>query len=167
MRSGAPPDAEALYALIDAHRTEGHLLPRDLADLRARAARFVVCEADGAIRACAELAPLSAAVAEVRSLVVSKGLRGTGLGAALVDELCRRAAASGFETLSAFTHDARFFVRQGFALVPHPWVPDKIARDCAACPLFRRCGQHAVVRPLKEIVRHGLDFVEDRSAAVA
>ena len=33
--------------------------------------RFVVCDVDGEIKACAELAPLSSRVAEVRSLVVS------------------------------------------------------------------------------------------------
>jgi hypothetical protein len=29
--------------------------------------------------------------------------------------------------------------------VPHTWVPEKIAHDCIACPLFRNCGQYAVV----------------------
>jgi hypothetical protein len=28
--------------------------------------------------------------------------------------------------------------------VPHAWLPEKIAVDCAGCALFRRCGQDAV-----------------------
>ena len=54
----------------------------------------------------------------------------------------------GFETLTAFTHDARFFVRQGFSIIPHVWIPEKIMTDCVGCPLFRHCEQYAVVLPL-------------------
>ena len=46
-------------------------LVEPLGDLERHAARFVVCDVDGELMACAELAPLSATVAEVRSLVVS------------------------------------------------------------------------------------------------
>mgnify|MGYP001010093963 CR=1 FL=1 len=54
----------------------------------------------------------------------------------------------GFETLCAFTHGPGYFVRMGFSIVPHHWVREKILVDCQACPLFRTCGQHAVVLPL-------------------
>jgi amino-acid N-acetyltransferase len=159
--------------LISTHQTEGHLLPRDLDEIRRRASRFVVGEADGEVQACAELAPLSGAVAEVRSLVVSRSVRGKGLGATLLDQLKHRAVESGYDTLTAFTHDPKFFIQQGFSMVPHQWVPEKIARDCATCPLFRRCGQHAMVLPLgskREIVRYGarrIEAVADRRVAVA
>jgi hypothetical protein len=32
--------------------------------------------------------------------------------------------------------------------VPHTWVPEKIAHDCAGCPLFRACGQYAMLLEL-------------------
>jgi amino-acid N-acetyltransferase len=147
-RPGTVTDAAALFALVEAHLAEGHLLPRRADELAAHAARFVVAERRGRLIACAELAPLSGRVAEVRSLVVDRQARGLGIGRALVDALHQRAARGGFETLCAFTHDARFFVRLGFSLVPHTWVPEKIAHDCVSCPQFRRCGQHAVIRPL-------------------
>ena len=155
IRPATPADAGALEALISEHRTEGHLLPRTLADLERHACRFVVCDVAGEIKACAELAPLSDRVAEVRSLVVSRGFRRVGLAARLVDELRKRARTEGFSTLCAFTHDARFFVRQSFSIVPHSWVGEKITTDCLACSLFRRCGQYAMVLPLHEIARYG------------
>ena len=173
VRPGTAADAEALYALINDHRAEGHLLPRDLDDVRRRASRFVVGEAGGILQACAELAPLSRSVAEVRSLVVATRARGRGVATRLLDQLRRRAVDEGYETLAAFTHDPRFFVRQNFSLVPHQWVPEKIARDCAACPLFRRCGQHAMVVSLTRERENGfyaardIEHVEDRRAAVA
>ena len=173
MRRGTPADAEALYSLISTHQAEGHLLPRDLDEIRRRASRFVVGEAGGHLQACAELAPLSGTVAEVRSLVVSRSARGKGLGTRLVEELRCRAIEAGHATLTAFTHDPRFFVQRGFSMVPHQWVPEKIARDCAVCPLFRRCGQHAMVLALhakREIVRYGtrrIEAVADHRVAVA
>ena len=39
-------------------------------------------------------------------------------------------------------------MKQGFSIVPHTWVPEKIAVDCHRCPLFRKCGQSAVVLSL-------------------
>ncbi|MEW6321804.1 MAG: GNAT family N-acetyltransferase [Acidobacteriota bacterium] len=153
LRTGTPAEAEAIWRLIDAHVAEGHLLARPLDEVRAHAPRFVVAENDGALVACAELLPLGRDVAEVRSLVVDRPARGVGLGGALIAELQRRARLEGFARLCAFTHEPAWFVRQGFSLVPHAWVPEKIARDCHACPLFRRCGQHAVILPLAEIRR--------------
>ena len=148
IRQATPEDAPALEALIKAHLAEGHLLPRGIDELRQHAPRFVVCDVAGVISACAELAPLSATLAEVRSLVVSRDFRRVGLAARLVDELRRRALPAGFDRLCAFTHDARFFVRQNFSIVPHLWLPEKIATDCLGCPLFRRCEQYAMVLPL-------------------
>ena len=40
-------------------------------------------------------------------------------------------------------------MRLGFSIVPHVWVPEKIAHDCTACSLFRRCGQYAVTLALR------------------
>src|SRR6187401_1817910 len=90
LRTGTPEDAEKLYHLITSHAKEGHLLPRELEELRRNAHRFVICEVEGDIKACAELAPLSKRVAEVRSLVVSEQFRRVGLAARLVGELRRR-----------------------------------------------------------------------------
>jgi len=126
-------------------------LPRELDEITRHATRFVVVEANGEIKACAELAPLSPRVAEVRSLVVAQDFRRVGMAARLVDELRRRATAAGFEMLCAFTHDARFFVRQDFSIVPHQWLPEKVATDCVGCPLFRRCEQYAMVMSLREV----------------
>jgi amino-acid N-acetyltransferase len=148
VRPATMADAEAIHELVQSHLDEGHLLPRHLSELRTHAERFVVCDVAGQITACAELAPLSQAVAEVRSLVVSRDFRRVGLAARLVTELRARAKTLGFETLTAFTHDARFFVRQGFSIIPHVWIPEKIMTDCVGCPLFRHCEQYAVVLPL-------------------
>lgn len=145
LRSATPEEAPELHALIAAHAEEGHLLPRSREELSIRAPRFVVAVRRRRIVGCAELAPLSGAVAEVRSLVVDRRARQLGIGSRLVEELQRRARHAGYERLCAFTHDPGYFVRMGFSIVPHTWLPEKIAQNCTSCALFRRCGQQAVV----------------------
>ena len=146
VREATAADAAAIHQLITQNLQAGHLLPRSLADITARAPRFtVVVSGEADILACGELAPLNASVAEVRSLVVREDGRGKGLGHTVVDELRRRARTGRYRTLCAFTHDPRFFVRFGFSIVPHTWLPEKVAADCWNCPLFQKCGQYAVV----------------------
>ncbi len=162
LRAAGLGDAASIDGLIAANLANGHLLPRTLADIQEHATRFLVAEDAGRIVGCAELAPLSATVAEVRSLVVEEGMRGQHIGTELVAHLSASAAERGFATLCAFTHQASHFVRLGFTIVPHIWVPEKIAHDCTGCALFRRCGQYAVMLPL----RAGVSVRPERPAAV-
>jgi amino-acid N-acetyltransferase len=148
LRAAVSADAAALHALIASHLEEGRLLPRTLDELTSHAPRFVVAVAGGQVVGCAELAPLSQEVAEVRSLVVSRDARRLGVGVRMVEELAVRARREGYRRLTAFAHDPAFFVRRGFSIVPHTWVPEKIAHDCNACPLFRNCGQYAIALEL-------------------
>jgi amino-acid N-acetyltransferase len=165
IRAATAADAAALHALIAANRDEGHLLPRALDELTVHAPRFLVATRRGRVIGCAELAPLSPAVAEVRSLAVDRSARGAGLGLKLVDELGRRAHVEGYERLCAFAHDPGFFVRLGFSIVPHTWVPEKIAHDCHACPLFRSCGQYALVLELRRATARPKSAPRERTAA--
>ena len=148
LRTGSAADAESIHALIVEHLAEGHLLPRELGEIRVHAHRFVVATQNDEIVACGELAPLSRTVSEVRSFVVSRDARGLGVGQRLVEELGRRAEVAGFDKLCAFTHAPGFFVHLGFSIVPHVWLPEKIVTDCHSCVHFRQCGKYAVVRAL-------------------
>lgn len=152
LRPAETADAPALHALIAAHLEEGKLLPRTLEELTVHAPRFVVAveptAAGDRIVGCAELAPLSSSVAEVRSLVVKDDVRRLGLGEQMVAALAARARNEDYQRLCAFAHEPAFFVRRGFSIVPHTWVPEKIAHDCYSCPLFRNCSQYAVMLDL-------------------
>ena len=161
-RQAVGSDAGAIHRLIVDNLEAGHLLPRTLDDVTVNIARFTVAVIDDAVIGCAELAPLSAVVAEVRSLVVTERSRGQHIGPRLVSHLATEGATRGFSTLCAFTHDPSHFVRLGFTIVPHVWVPEKIERDCRSCAQFRRCGQYAVTLPL----RHGALIRPAQPAAV-
>jgi amino-acid N-acetyltransferase len=148
LRLATPADAPAIHGLIARHLDEGHLLARHLGEIAIHAHRFVVASDEDDVIGCADLAPLSRTVAEVRSLVVSDAARSTGVGSRIIDALVARASTAGLDRLCAFTHAPGYFVQLGFSIVPHEWLPEKIATDCGACALFRRCGQYAVMRPL-------------------
>ena len=148
LRTAEAAEAKKLHALITANLEEGHLLPRTLAELTGHAGRFVVAIRGRKVIGCAELATLSAHVAEVRSLAVDASARGSRVGVMIVDELRRRARREGFEKLCAFTHAPGYFIHIGFSIVPHLWLTEKIYTDCVKCPHFRQCGQYAMVVPL-------------------
>jgi amino-acid N-acetyltransferase len=148
LRTAAASDAKKLYALIQANLEEGHLLPRTLGELSVHAERFVVAVKARKIVGCAELAPLSPHVVEVRSLAVDSAARGSRVGVTIVDELRLRARREGYEKLCAFTHAPRYFIHMGFSIVPHLWLTEKVFTDCVKCPQFRQCGQYAMVVPL-------------------
>jgi amino-acid N-acetyltransferase len=150
IRQATASQARRIHALIAAHLEEGHLLPRTLGEIALHADRFVIGLRGRTIVGCAELAPLSQHVAEVRSLAVARAERGSGIGIELVDELKRRARRDGFDKLCAFTHVPGYFIGMGFSIVPHLWLPEKVFTDCVGCPLFRRCGQYAMVVPLED-----------------
>ena len=162
LRSATLEDVAAINLLITDNLAAGHLLPRTIDDLESHAARFTVAASRDRVVGCVELAPLSSGVAEVRSLVVDEAMRGQHIGSALIDHVASSATANGFSTLCAFTHEPARFVRLGFTIVPHIWVPEKVARDCTSCALFRHCGQYAVMLPL----RAGVSVRPERPAAV-
>ena len=169
VRRAQPSQAKTLHALITANLEEGHLLPRTLEELTVHAERFTVVMRGKKVVGCAELAPLSHQVAEVRSLAVDVKERSNGVGALLVENLRRRAHEDGFDKLSAFTHAPGYFSQMGFSIVPHLWVPEKIFTDCVKCPLFRRCGQYAMVAPvdvLYGVTGAAAEHVEQPAAVV-
>ncbi len=145
VRQARESDADAIYELIEVNRERGHLLKRTREDVSIHIPRFYVAEADGRVVGCGELARLSPTVSEVRSLVVDEGWRGNGLAAKIVGALNRRAKLEGHDRLCAFAHDPVPFMRLGFSIVPHAWLPEKISADCAGCALFRHCGQYALM----------------------
>ena len=151
LRTADQADAPQIHALIMANLEEGRLLPRSLDEVTVHATRFVVAVRSRKVVGCAELAPLSPQVAEVRSLAVDARSRHLGIGKMLVDDLRKRARREGFDTLCAFTHAPGYFMPMGFSIVPHLWIPEKVFSDCVKCAEFRRCGQYAMVTPLEAV----------------
>ena len=150
IRPARPDEARVLFRLITDNLEVGHLLPRPLGEVELHVPRFLVAAGAQDIAGCAELAQLGPRVAEVRSLVVTAEQRQRGVGRRLLAALVERAREQNYPRLCAFTHDPRPFIRMGFSIVPHQWVPEKITTDCHDCTWFRRCRQYAVVLDVQQ-----------------
>lgn len=153
LRTATAADADAIHVLIADHVAGGHLLPRTRQDIAAHADRFVLAMDGDRMLGCADIAPLSTSVAEVRSLVIGDDARGLGIGRRLLEQLILRGTRSGFAALCAFTSAPGFFVQTGFSIVPHSWLPEKIEADCSSCSRFRGCGQFALMLSLSPTCR--------------
>jgi len=148
MRRARQADAPAIYALIAQYAAEGILLARTEANIREHIAQFLVCVSKRCIAGCVALESYGESLAEIRSLAVSPELRGSGVGGKLLQFALEEAHARNIARVFAVTDAPDFFVRQGFSLSSRRALPEKIERDCNACPRARRCRLTAVVATL-------------------
>ncbi|MHB8412753.1 MAG: GNAT family N-acetyltransferase [Candidatus Acidiferrales bacterium] len=138
-------DAPQINALIAHYAAQGILLPRTEENVREHARGFLVLEEKGQIAGCVSLENYGTELAEIRSLAVDPEIRGQGLGARLVQYALTEARRRKIARVFAVTHAPEFFVRQGFDTSSRCALPEKIARDCSACPKARRCRLVAVI----------------------
>ncbi|HNS38987.1 MAG TPA: GNAT family N-acetyltransferase [Promineifilum sp.] len=150
-----PEDVPGILALVNDHARRGDLLPRTAASIRDTLGDWLLAK-DGAgeIVACVSLYPYSNVLAEVRSLAVRDGAKGTGWGSALLKEIILEARRRNYTTLFALTRAVHFFQRGGFHITDRERFPEKVWRDCSICPLLEHCDETAVEMILLEpIVR--------------
>ena len=148
IRPATTDDATAIYALLATFSTEGKLLPRPVADIRARIANFLVAELDGVTAACGALRDFGNNLNEIRSLAVRRDLAGQGIGSRLVKALLEKAVerTNGERgQVFALTYRVAFFQRLGFRIIDKYTFPPKIWSDCCVCPRKDHCDETAVV----------------------
>jgi N-acetylglutamate synthase-like GNAT family acetyltransferase len=160
-------DAAAIHALIASYAAEGILLPRTEVNVREQVSKFLVLEEKGKIAGCVSLENYGADLAEIRSLAVSPEIRGRGLGGRLVEFALAEARRKRIARVFAVTHAPQFFVRHGFAASSRHALPEKIERDCCACPRAKRCKLIAVIATVlpEEVMLPILDGVASPSLA--
>ena len=146
-----PHDAVAVHRVIAHYVEQGLLLPRTQEEIREHIDHFLVLvetrDGEEQVLGCVALEPYGADLAEIRSLAVAPEARGHGhkvgdqLMKAAVDAARRRKITRVF----AVTHRPEFFSRYGFTTGPRQMVPEKIERDCTACPKQPHCELVATV----------------------
>lgn len=147
LRPAEERDVPALLALINGYADKNLLLRRSEESLRARLADFVVAlSEDGEILGCGALTELGPGLGEVRSLAVREDHAGHGLGRRLVERLVEDAAGRGFSQVLALTRRVAFFESLGFSLTQRELFLEKLAADCAACPMNLCCDETAMVK---------------------
>jgi amino-acid N-acetyltransferase len=110
----------------------------------------VFCDEDGSIAGCVAVDVFWADLAEVKSLAVREGHRGGGVGMRLVRAAVRDARRLGVRRLFALTYEKEFFLRQGFRVIDRQMLPEKVWRECLACPKADACDEIAMMQELTD-----------------
>ncbi len=181
IRQAIPADVPRITELIAANARRGGLLPRSEANIRASLKNFVVAEMDACdpeqagapsqpcAVGCGSLVPMSTALVELRSLAVDESVRSGGIGGRIVQELVRLARERNFSTIFALTRAISFFEKAGFAITPKENFPEKVFRDCVACPLLSNCDEVAVTIQLSAggiVIPAGLPRLDAREKQI-
>ena len=145
-RKAILPDAQQIHELIAAYSGDGTLLPRTLPEICENVRDFVVLEDDGRIIGCGALHLYGTHLAEIRSITVAPWAQGKGGGGRLVKALLAEAKRHRVDCICLFTRKPDFFAGQGFSVAQREDLPDKIYKDCHACPRFHCCDEVAMVR---------------------
>lgn len=138
----------AMKALLDEAATEGHVLPRSLAEMFENARDFQVYVDEKGVGGMTALHIDLQDLAEVRSLVVRKDLRHSGVGTRLATAALDEARQMGIERVYVFTRIPTFFQKLGFVIVERSDLPYKAFKDCLRCPLYAHCDEIPLIYDL-------------------
>jgi amino-acid N-acetyltransferase len=147
VRQARLQDAVNIFELVNSLSGDGTLLRRSYAEICENVRDFAVAESEtGGFVGCGALHLYGPHLAEVRSIVVKPEAKGQGAGGRLLQALIDEAEAQGVVSVCLFTRIPEFFLRFGFRIADRTTLPDKIYKDCQACPRLYACDEVAMVR---------------------
>ncbi|MCR8645712.1 N-acetyltransferase [Paenibacillus sp. N1-5-1-14] len=147
-RKATERDLDDLYTIIQGYAEQGIMLARTREMLIDQLSTFVVAEAEEGLIGCGSLTQLGPDLVEVRSLGISDGYKGQGIGGMLIDELVDEARNQQITKVMALTYEVGFFQKNGFTIVPKEVFPEKVWKDCMNCKKQYCCDEIAVLRKL-------------------
>jgi amino-acid N-acetyltransferase len=153
VRQAKLQDAVNIFDLVNSLSGDGTLLRRSYAEICENVRDFHVAESEaGVFLGCGALHLYGPHLAEVRSIVVKPEAKGQGAGGRLLRALLEEAEEQGVVSVCLFTRIPDFFFHFGFRVAERTTLPDKIYKDCQACPRLYACDEVAMVRgPLPKI----------------
>ncbi len=114
IRPARTSDVRRIRELVDLYSARRILLSKATVTLFEDVPDFLVAERDGRVVGCGAMHVIWEDLGELRTLAVDPGLRGRGVGSALVDALLDRARALGVGRVFCLTFETEFFSRAGF-----------------------------------------------------
>jgi amino-acid N-acetyltransferase len=130
------------------------MLHRSLESVYDSLREFRVAVARGKLLGCVAVDVFWANLAELKSLAVAPSARGKGIGGKLIQAAVADARSLGIKKLFALTYEKDFFLKQGFRVIDRQKLPDKVWRECIACPKADACDETAMLLPLGKRARN-------------
>ncbi len=137
IRVASLADAHGIFELIKSHPDE--LISRSLGDIVENIDRFIVAVRGDLLVGCSswhilpEIGEPQRASVEIRSVAVREGLRGTGVGTAMIRTIIERVRPLRAAQVVVLTFAPAFFGRLGFREVPKTQLMHKIYMGCVNC----------------------------------
>jgi len=151
LRHAQARDAEAICSLINYYAERGRMLHRSLESVYDSLREFqVAVDNGGQIVGCVAVDVFWSDLAEVKSLAVAPQRARQGIGGGLLGAAIEDARAVGMARLFTLTYEQRFFERYGFETIDRNSLPEKVWRECLACPKANACDEIAMMLPLKD-----------------
>jgi amino-acid N-acetyltransferase len=151
VRKAAVEDINKLHQIIHGYAQQGIMLPRSVETLHEQIDTFVIAEMDNELIGCGSLTQLGPDLVEIRSLGMTEGYKGQGIGRKLVDFLVEEARKLNIVKVMALTYEVAFFLKNGFTIVPKEVFPEKVWKDCLHCKKQYCCDEIAVLRRLDSL----------------
>ena len=138
--SSAPCPGSA--AFLGEFSLDGGILPRTLADLYGQLRDYFVYRKDqGPLIGVAALHICWAGLGEIRSVAVTPGHRGRGIGSNLVKTCLAEARVLGLNEIFLLTLVPDFFTPFGFKVVSREELLPIVWADCVNCVKFPDCDE--------------------------
>jgi argininosuccinate lyase / amino-acid N-acetyltransferase len=144
-RQARADDLDQIVWLVDHWAKHGENLPRGREDILKAILDFGVAVADGKVVGCAALWIYTPQLAEIRSLGVHPDYHGRGIGHGLVRYFVGLASQLHIPKVFVLTRAPKFFEKTGFRQVSVNSLPEKVLKDCTACPKREQCDEIALV----------------------
>ncbi|MCS7458512.1 N-acetyltransferase [Paenibacillus doosanensis] len=145
-RKATKQDIDTLYDIIQGYAEQGIMLPRSRETLAEQIDTFVVAVIEDRLVGCGSLTRLGQDLVEIRSLGVTDGYKGQGIGKAVVSFLIEEARRQEIPKVMALTYEVGFFERNGFTVVQKEIFPEKVWTDCIHCKKQHCCDEIAVLK---------------------
>lgn len=150
IRKARIEDVRIIHQMLNTFAEQGAVLPRSLSEIYDHLRDYsVYCqeEQQAIIGTCA-IHVCWDDLAEIRSLAVSNGFTGRGIGKALVEHCIAQAKELGINRVFVLTYKTGFFEKAGFYAIDKASLPHKIWADCLKCAKFPDCDEVAMVREI-------------------
>ena len=142
-------DAAAICDLVNFYAERGRMLHRSLESAYASLREFqVAVDGSGEMAGCVAVDIFWSDLAEIKSLAVAESARGSGVGGELMRAAIDDARRIGVRRLFALTYEQGFFERYGFEVIDRATLPEKVWRECIACPRVDACDEIAMILQL-------------------
>lgn len=145
IRNAKLSDVDEISNIIQHWSTVGETLPRTRFDILHSIHDFSVAEHQGKVVGCASLYIYGTGLAEIRSVGINDDHHGNGQGKALIDFMIQRARDLELKRVIVLTRVPDFFGKLGFKTTEKSSLPEKVIKDCEACPKLHACDEVAMV----------------------